>query len=365
MFFMGKVMTVTGEVKSSELGLTSMHEHLLCDTSSTLGPVLTFYGSKIPEAAKALNMPNLANLRAGTSVFSKECCTLDALEYTVAELNYFKAMGGGCIVDASPLGMPHNLMGLRDASRQSGVKIVVCTGLYIRDAQPEAFRRMSQDALVEKFKKDIYEGIDGTDIKAGFLKCAVNTLNDAGQVDEYEMKAVRACARAAAETGLSLHIHNAYPLTRDHIVPVARMVLDMGVTPDKLVMLHMGAMVRDPRTTQEYVNSFETRKGVNIDLMVELLELGCNIGFDCYGNLVPILPDNDDMNKALVELLRRGYGDHIVLGHDITDKTRGVSYGYTGFTDFIRSVPPALKGNGMEDMFTKLTVVNPARIMGI
>lgn len=362
---MEKVMTISGEVNAAELGLTSMHEHLMCDTSPALGPIIQLYAARLPKERLALTMENLAELRGGISAFSEDCRTLDDLDYTVAELGYFKQMGGGCIVDASPLGMPHNLAGLKEASRRSGVKIVVCTGLYVRDAQPEEYRGMSEDELVETFKRDIREGIGGTGIRAGFLKCAVNTLNERGQVDEYEMKAVRACARAAAETGYSIHIHNAYPLTREHIVPVARLVLDMGVAPDKLLMLHMGAMVRTPRTTQEYVNRFNAKKDVNIGLMLELLDLGVNIGFDCYGNLTSTLPDNDDMNKALVELIRRGYADHITLGHDITDKARGVAYGYTGFTDFLKAVPPVLKENGMEDAFAKLTVANPARILAI
>lgn len=59
-------------------------------------------------------------------------------------------------------------------------------------------------------------------------------------------------------------------------------------------------------------------------MQLQLLDMGINIGFDSYGSLTPTLPDNDDMNKALVELLRRGYGSQIVLGHDITDKSRGL-----------------------------------------
>lgn len=360
---MGKIMTITGEISAAELGLTSMHEHLMCDTSPALGPVLKMYSSKIPADTLVLTMPNLANLRSGASVFSSDCCTLHALDYTVGELNFFKLMGGNAIVDASPLGMPHNLLDLREASVRSSIKIVVCTGLYIQDAQPQEYREMSEDELVTLFKRGIFEGIDESGVKAGFLKCAINTLDENGQIATCERKAVRACARAAAETGRSIHIHNAFPLTAEHILPIAKMVLELGVKPEKLLMLHMGSFVRVPRTNQDYVNDFSSAKTVNIDMQLKLLDMGVNIGFDSYGSLTPTLPDNNDMNKALVELLRRGYGSQIVLGHDITDKTRGVSYGYTGFTDFLRNVLPVLKECGLETEAHKLVYDNPARIL--
>lgn len=360
---MGKIMTVTGEIDADALGLTSMHEHLMCDTSPALGPVAKMYSAKIPKETLTLTMPHLANLRGGISAFSNDCCTIDALGYTVDELNYFKEMGGNAIVDASPLGMPHNLSELKEASLRSGVKIVTCTGLYIQDAQPEEYRNMPEDELVTLFKKGIFEGMDESGVKAGFLKCAINTLDENGQIAPCEIKAVRACAKAAAETGRSIHIHIAFPLTAQHILPVAEMVLDFGVKPEKLLMLHMGSFVRVPRTNQDYVNDFSSVKTVNIDMQLKLLDKGINIGFDSYGSLTPTLPDNNDMNKALVELLRRGYGSQIVLGHDITDKSRGVSYGYTGFTDFIRNVLPVLKACGLEAEAQKLVYENPARIL--
>lgn len=360
---MGNIMTVTGEIDASRLGFTSMHEHLMCDTSPALGPVMQMYAANIPKEALSLTQANLASLRGGISAFSGDCCTLDALEYTIDELNAFKAMGGNAIVDASPLGMPHNLSGLREASLRTGVKIVACTGLYIRDAQPEEYRGMSEDALCALFVKGVTEKIDESGVRAGFLKCAVNTLEENGQISPCELKAVRACAKAAAETGRSLHIHNAFPLTAEHILPVAKTVLELGMRPEKLLMLHMGSFVRTPRTNHDYVSDFASVKTVDIDMQLRLLDMGVNIGFDSYGSLAPTLPDNHDMNKALVELLRRGYGGQIVLGHDITDKARGISYGYTGFTDFIRNVLPVLKECGLESEIPKLIHENPARIL--
>lgn len=363
---MAKISTVLGEIAPEELGFTTMHEHILCNLNSLLGSVVKLYAvqiQQIPAQMLKLTNENLANLRGGMGAFSPDCATAGDVEYTVKELSAFKAMGGKTVVDASPLGGRGNIAEMQEASRISGVNLITCTGLYVTDAQPEEFKAMSEDELVSFFEKEVVEGIDDTGIKAGFVKCAINTLNNEGKVDEMEIKAVRACARVAAKTGCSIHIHNAFPLTEQHIVPVAEMVLSLGVKPEKLLMLHMDSFVRQPLTNIDYVKDFNVKKGVNIDIQLKLLDMGVNIGFDSWESLTPTLPDNFDRLKALAEILRLGYGGQVILGHDTTDKTRGVSYGYTGLTGFIRNAIPMLKELGYEADIIKMTVENPARIL--
>lgn len=360
---MSKISTVLGEINSEELGFTTMHEHILCDVSAILGSVAKMYATQIPQDLLKLSNENLVYLRSGMGSFSPDCITAGDVDFTVKELSAFKAMGGNTVVDATPLDARGNIAEMQDASRISGVNLITCTGLYITDAQPENFKKMSEDELVVFFEKEVVEGIDDTDVKAAFLKCAINTPNQAGKVDEMEIKAVRACARAAANTGRSIHIHNAYPLTEQHIIPVAEMVLSLGVKPEKILMLHMDSFIRQPLQNIDYIKAFDVKKGVSIDMQLKLLDMGVNIGFDAFDSLVTILPDNNDRLKALVEILKRGYGGQITLGHDTTDKAKGVSYGYTGLTGFIQNALPVLKELGYEDDIYKMTVINPARIL--
>ena len=176
---MSMIQTVLGPVAPEKLGLTTMHEHVLCDVSDALAPMVKAYRAKIPTQSLALVPENLASLRSGMSVFSQECCPAGDVAYTVREFRAFQAMGGGCVVDASPASMrkdlPAEMEDLREASRQSGVHVVTCTGLYVADAQPEAYKAMDEDALAAAFEADMVKGIDDQS-KAGFLKCAINTL---------------------------------------------------------------------------------------------------------------------------------------------------------------------------------------------
>lgn len=99
---MSMIQTVLGPVAPEKLGLTTMHEHVLCDVSDALAPMVKAYRAKIPTQSLALVPENLASLRSGMSVFSQECCPAGDVAYTVREFRAFQAMGGGCVVDASP-----------------------------------------------------------------------------------------------------------------------------------------------------------------------------------------------------------------------------------------------------------------------
>ncbi|SDF64871.1 phosphotriesterase [Marvinbryantia formatexigens] len=366
---MSTIKTVCKEIRPEELGFTSMHEHLLCDFTEmmklSIEPEIRARIDYIPESMLKLNLGNLYALRTGMGTFSKDCASLYDMDYMVGELKAFAAMGGKAIVDASPIAAKaqKNVRGLQELSEKSGVHVVTCTGLYTAATQPEEYKAMPEEELVAFFKKQMEEGLDGTGVKPGFMKCAINTPGDCMGVDASEIKAVRACARVAAETGCSIHIHNGYPMGMEECVPVAQMVLDLGVKPDKLLMLHMDSLILRPHTDMEYISDFAAVKTVNIDLMLRLLDMGVNVGFDSWDMLVGGFPTNTDRLKALAELLRRGYGNKIVMGHDAYDKSRSVAYGYTGFTGFIRNALPVLRQLGYEKEIGMLTTENPARIL--
>ena len=131
-------------------------------------------------------------------------------------------------------------------------------------------------------------------------------------------------------------------------------------------MMHLDQYLRVPYNLDDYMRNFSVARTVDIDLQCRLLDMGCTIGFDGWDSLVHILPDNHDRLKALVELLKRGYAGQIVLGHDVNDKSHGVSFGYTGFTGFAMNALPKLYE--WKDIINpadvrKMVIDNPARIL--
>jgi len=358
-----KITTVRGDILPEKLGFTSIHEHTICDLAfmrNHLGFV-----PPIPKEMLTLKPDNYASLRGGMGVFSEECSTLGDVDYMVKEFQAFKKVGGNAVCDASPIGLRGNIRDLKAASERADIHLVCATGLYHAKAQPDEYQSKSEKELIAIFEKEINEGIDGTDIKPGFLKCAFQNINPDNTIHEIELKTFKACAKVAATTGMSLHVHTNKPITCEHILQgIDIAVNECGMKPDRLHIMHLDSFLRTPSNIADYYSNIESVRGVNTDFQTRILDKGVSIGFDSWGMLTAYVPDDFDRIKGLVNLLKKGYASQIGLGHDVYDKSRGVSYGYTGFTHFATFALPILKQLGFgNDVIAKLTVENPARIL--
>lgn len=358
-----KITTVRGDISPEKLGFTSIHEHTFLDLAFMRNH-LDFVPS-IPKQMLTLKPENYASLRNGLGIFSDECSTLEDVAYMVKELTAFKRVGGQAVCDASPIGLRGDVRDFKTASEQADIHIVCATGLYHAKAQPSEFLPKSEKELIAYFEKDIHEGIDGTTIKPGFLKCALQNLTPDNTIHPIELKTFKACAKVAARTGLSLHVHTNRPITSAHILRAIDLAFnECGMKPNRLHIMHLDSFLRTPTNIADYYSDLETVRGVNIDLQTKVLDTGVSIGFDSWGMLTAFVPDDYDRMKGLLALLKKGYASQIALGHDVYDKSRGVSYGYTGYTHFPSFVLPILAQLGFgSDVAAKLTIENPARIL--
>jgi phosphotriesterase-related protein len=358
-----KITTVRGDILPEKLGFTTIHEHTIFDLAFMRDHV--GFVPQIPKDMLTLKPENYASLRGGLGIFSEECSTLGDVDYMVKELQAFKHIGGNAVCDATPIGARGNPNDLKAASERADVHIVCATGLYHAKGQPKEYMSKSEKELIAIFEKEIREGIDGTGIKPGFLKCAFQNLNADNTIHEIELKTFKACAKVAATTGLSLHVHTNRPITCDHILHAIDIAFnECGMKPDRLHIMHLDSFLRTPSNIADYYSNIESVRGVNTDFQTRILDKGVSIGFDSWGMLTAYVPDDFDRMKGLVNLLRKGYASQIALGHDIYDKSRSVSYGYTGFTHFATFALPILKQLGFgNDVIAKLTVENPARIL--
>ena len=114
----------------------------------------------------------------------------------------------------------------------------------------------------------------------------------------------------------------------------------------------------------EYLSSIESVKTIDTSTIERVLDRGVTIGFDNWGSAVDILPQDDDRLKGLIHLVRKGYDGQIVLGHDLLDKSQGVSYGGTGLTWFHTVISGAFAQLGIADeSYRRMTVDTPARVL--
>ncbi|MBY8862362.1 hypothetical protein K7711_38230 [Nocardia sp. CA2R105] len=359
------ITTVRGEIAPEQLGMTTMHEHLNSDMTPLRIIAEQYSVQTPPPAMLTLTNENMAFLRSGAAIFSEESMTIGDIDYTAAELGHFRKVGGQAVVDASPIGLRGDVTQLRAASELADVHVICATGLYTATTRPPAFQGWSEKQQVAHFTREALDGIEGSDVRAGILKCALSAQTPNDSLSEIELTTLRACAQASLETGLSVHVHSAFPMTDEHVLEGVRVLLDdVGLPPDRLHMMHMDSFLRPWDSREKYLQSIDSVKSVRTDLLERVLDRGVTIGFDSWGSSVEILPQDDDRLKGLIHLIRKGYDARIVLGHDVTQKPEGVSFGGKGFNHFAQLVPRSLAQAGIsEETYHRLTVDTPARIL--
>ncbi len=253
------IETVQGALDPGELGPTLIHEHV-----------------RFRDEAVAENWPGRYDDEAD-------------LAAAVEAVNGAKGHGIRTIVDPTAMFGGRDVRFMRTVAEATGVRIVPCTGIYTYDYLPHYFENRDEDAIAQHFVDDIEQGIQGTDIKAAFLKCAA----DAPGVTEHIEKIHRAVARASVRTGAPIMAHSR-PASNTGPRQV-EIFLEEGVDPGKIQIAHTG-------------------DSDDLDYIEGLLETGVWIGLDRYG-LDLYLPF-DKRNATTAELLRRGYADRLFLSQD-------------------------------------------------
>jgi phosphotriesterase-related protein len=178
---------------------------------------------------------------------------------------------------------------LQRLAADTGLQIVPCTGIYTYDHLPQFLLNRDADFIAGLFVHDIEHGIQGTDAKAAFIKCAA----DEPGVNERIEKVHRAAARASVQTGAPIMAHSR-PASGTGPRQV-EIFLEEGVDPEKIQIAHTG-------DTDD------------LDYIERLLATGVYIGMDRYG--IDLFLPTDRRNATVSELLRRGYAEQMFLSQD-------------------------------------------------
>ncbi|MDA8367144.1 MAG: phosphotriesterase-related protein, partial [Actinomycetota bacterium] len=143
---------------------------------------------------------------------------------------------------------------------------------------------------VDLFVGDIVDGITGTGVRAGMLKCAIDAEGMTPGVE----RVMRAVAGAHRQTGTPITVHT-HPTTRTGL-EVKRVLCDEeGVDPRVVVLGHSG-------------------DSTDADHLTELAEAGFVLGMDRFGITQGMT--FEDRCDIVVELCRRGLASQMVLSQD-------------------------------------------------
>lgn len=302
----GTVMTVRGPVAAKELGHTQTHEHILCDLSWT-------------------------DRRW-------DLVTLEDQVQMTEEVRRYGAAGGGTLVELTPLEVGRKADALREISIETGVHVVMGTGWYRAPYYPPDIERSTTARLADILVEEIEHGEEGTGVRPGIIG-EIGT--DKRWMQGVEERVFRAAARAHRRTGLALSTHTPPHAAEAHLA----ILFEEGADPAKVIVGHCD-------------NTLE------LDYLLSILSMGAWVQFDLIG----ITTINSDERRAdmLVELLRRGHLDRLLLSLDLGTRPRLATNGGRGYAELIDFFLPMLLERGVtQEEILVLTRDNPQRVLAL
>lgn len=316
---MSEVQTVGGSVDSAALGRTFMHEHIFVLTTDMQQNYPSEWGDEDARVADA-----------------------------VAKLRELPGLGVRTIVDPTVVGLGRYIPRVQQIAAQlPELNIIVATGIYTYGEEPNFFRHRGPavglaEPMVELFVADITEGIAGTGVRAGLLKCAI----DAPGLTPGVERVMRAVGEAHHRTGTPITVHT-HPGTRTGL-DVKRVLVDEGgVDPKRIVLGHSGDTA-------------------DADHLTELAEAGFVLGMDRMGLNVEVT--FEQRCDLVVELCRRGFAESMVLSHDAScyidwiDPAVVPLLSQWHYRHIDEDVLPYLRDHGVTDQqITTMLVDNPRR----
>jgi phosphotriesterase-related protein len=334
----GKVITVRGLVEPEALGRVMMHEHLHADVFDwEAGELVREERPMTPERRELLQREALPYLARCPE---HDCCGF---------------------VEASTAPGRAWPTWYAEASEQTGVHLVLCTGFY-REVEvgtywvktPEAaiwpvVRESSIEELAGWCIGEITEGVQGTEVRAGAIKLG----SSEPEMTAAEEKAFRAGARAQRETGVHITTHcTGFGVETSQL----RVLQEEGVDLNRVVIGHTAPHLMDPEmrwTVLEWM-----RRGANF----MPTNLRVDQGAEAWRPLI----------EAIHEVFEAGLGEHLVIGTDWAFVSESGPFGPCSFMppppflQLFTQVLPAFRELGLAEAEEDwMMLVNPQRLLAV
>lgn len=282
---MSYVQTIGGRIKPEEMGLTYTHEHLY---------------SNPPQWVKDKD-PDLVLQDIGRSR---------------QELMNFIAAGGNTLVDMTAVDYGRNIEAVKKITAGLPVHVIVTTGfnkgLFFNRWVYEA----SQEELTAWMIREVTEGIEGTDLKAGVIKLGTGY----NHISEVEKKTIMAAAAAHLETGAPISTH----------------------TEAGTMALEQLALLKKAGVDLNHVIIGHADRNLDVWYFKKIAAQGAYIEFDGLSK-VKYYPDSMRV-EAIIALIRAGYGHKILFSGDMARQSYLEAYGGgPGFRFIIQKFLPRLE----------------------
>ncbi len=349
------VNTVLGPVAPSELGIVLPHEHLLVDTTCYYQPAAEASARALGEGP--VDITKLGRLRRNLFLV-RDNLVLDDVDLAIEEAQEFRKLGGGTIVDLTLPDIGRDPVALQAISRMTGLHVVMGCGHYVHHAHPQDLDRETIDSVAQRLIGELTDGVGDGRVRPGII----GEIGTWDPLHPNEEKVLRAAARAQIETGIAItiHVHIAARKGGD----VLTVLEDEGADLARVVMGHLDIPF----------GHLDTSFAEVLDYHRSLADRGCYIEYDTCGAEVfaPGSPQTPpfwtalDLTRAraIAQLVEDGYGDRLLVSHDVFTKTQLMRYGGFGYAHILRDFQHRLGEVGVsEEAITQLLVDNPQRML--
>ena len=306
------VMTVLGPVGGDALGRVDAHEHLFLRS-----PVLP--GEEFQD-----------------------------LDQMVEEVRWVRESGIDTVVDLTPIGLGRKPSDTAELSRQTGVNVVLATGVHRKAHYPAGhwMHTLAVDELADLMVTDLETGIDERDwqgprpvltqVRAGIIKLGASYH----VVQSVERRWFEAGAQAAMRTGVPVAVHAEVGTAGHEILDLLEAA---GIAPNRVMLAHMD-------------------RNLDPGLHAEIASRGAFLGYDTIGRT------KYHADASVLDLIGAvdalGHAGQVLLGTDVGRRGMLRAYaGGPGMDVLGRTFLPRVRQELGEEAEQTLIVDNPRRFL--
>lgn len=307
-----KIITVTGEIPASRMGVTLPNEHVLFDLSSIDSVSINHYNR---DSVIAKVLPYFEELKP----------------YKVATF-----------VDGTPEFMGRDPQLLAELSRKTGINILTNTGWYASDDEihlPKEIKNMSAEEIAAVWIDEAKNGIGNTGIKPGFIKIGLNKIN----LSETDKKLVAAACLTHLETGLTIM---SYTGPAQAALDQLAILKKYGIDPSAFIWSH----------------AMEEPSNRNI---LAIAQMGAWVAFDGIQN---DMESQVRIDRLLQNLKSTRQLDHMLLSHDAGWYQPGKPNGgvFRPYTELFDTFSLLLLSEGFtREELDQMIIKNPAEAFAV
>jgi len=311
------IMTVLGPIPASAMGITLSHEHILVDF---IGADSTAYHRWEKQEVVNKVSPYLEEIQ----------------EYQVSTL-----------MECTPAYLGRDPLLLKTLSKNTGMHLVTNTGYYGAHDNlfiPTKFYELTAEELSSIWVDEFENGIEGSGVKPGFIKIAVNGDDS---LSKEHFKIITAAALTHQQTGLVIASHTG---PDDPAFEQISVLQSHGLNPSCFIWVHaqLGSLEGNIRAAK--MGTWISLDNLNLDQ-----QQGSKYDVAWYADRI------QDLKEA-------GFLNRVLISHDAGWYKPGEENGgsFRGFTGIFTALVPALREVGFSQKDINLLLeINPRNAFSI